>query len=270
MMARFERGQATTELTVSIIVAIPLILMTASLAKVADVNSSLVQAARYSAWEKAMVPNTLKTDEQIGGEIQARLLSAPESTLHSQNPTSIDAQNPYWRGWGTPDGDDSRYFTAGTDDLSISITDSAPPGAGTQWYDVGTRIGNAMGEFVGGRLDLNENGFYKATVSANIRSDRYLMDTNNSSNCAGHSDAVFVCARRDSAILADTWAAESPEQTAERVRKLMPIKVFDGILAGISDLSPLPLYEELGDLKNAPGYVEADAIPADRLGATAP
>lgn len=73
---RFNRGQATTEFIVALMVMLPIFLGIYYFARYSDVKHSAIQASRYTAFERSLDPfHRAKTDTQLKEEVRARFFT---------------------------------------------------------------------------------------------------------------------------------------------------------------------------------------------------
>jgi hypothetical protein len=76
--ARFQSGQAMTELVIAMLVALPLVLGVIYVGKYEDLKHSAIQASRYTAFERVYDPWAAhKSDQVLAEETRARFFTDP-------------------------------------------------------------------------------------------------------------------------------------------------------------------------------------------------
>jgi len=262
-----QKGNAITEFAVSLVVLVPMFLMIPMMGKVADMNSSTIQASRYAAWERTVSDTADKTDDELETELENRFFSKIDIGIQSNRGQLTDDQykNPLWRGYG-----DKRLLVSAQNDVSKSVQSGATPGnAAGSIETVMTRFAGAFGALSDNAdFDVNMNGLYDANVMTNVGSTTVgenKVGFEGDKNCAGETtNLVFTCIRRHNVILTDAWSSESSEQAENRTRSLVPMGIFSDITPFFEIIGSMPLLKEFGGFE--PGYVDSDVIPADRLG----
>jgi muconolactone delta-isomerase len=272
----YQAGQSLPEFAVGMLVLVPLFLGVMVIGKLSDTNAYVTQGARYQAWEKAVVPNTAKSAATLDKEAMNRLMTNESTLIRTQDDllTTTGYQKPLWRAHGNANNLSLRYV-ANTDAGSVTEVEAqaAPQGgSGSAIVSSLNHLNGLLSGAIDGVLDLNDESFYTATFSVDIRKDRYLGIPGESAGCAAQSTAIYMCASRSSSILADTWSAGSPDEVRDHTKKLVPMRMLGPITdllskaAGIGEVIGFNPVQDLQTLDDAPGYVVPDVVPADRLG----
>ncbi len=257
-----QDGSALTEFAVTMIVLVPMFLMVPMLGKIADMNSSTIQASRYAAWERTVTDQSDKSDAQLQQELENRFFTKIDIGIQTGRGqlTGQADQNPLWRGYGG-----KRLLVSAQDDVDGAMQQNGTPGsvAGIIEGVISTFAGAFGSLNSNADFDVNMNGLYRADVNANVGSND--MGFAGRQDCGGQdNDDVFTCIRRHNVILADGWSSENSEQAESRTRSLVPMGMFSEIQPVFDIVGSFPLTEEFGRFE--PGYVDSDVIAADRLG----
>ncbi|WP_416394999.1 hypothetical protein [Allohahella sp. A8] len=272
-----QSGQSLPEFAVGMVVLVPLFLGVSTIGKLADTNTSIVQGARYQAWEMAVVPNTGKSVLDLDKEAMNRAMTADGVLIRTGDPLLTDAgyQKPLWRAHGSADDKPFRYVANSESGSQTAMqVKSTPdhPASGTIQQGFG-ELADLLQTSVAGVLELETDTLYKATFNVDVRKDAFLGENGAAAGCETASTSVFMCASRTSAIFADTWSAANPQNVRNHTDNLVPMKLlapvgefiakFQEASSAFTDFDPVA---ELGKLEDAPGFVAADVVPEDRLG----
>lgn len=145
--------------------------------------------------------------------------------------------------------------------MALTLTQAPPPGNTPALLLSVLRPLQAVGGFLGGEFDLQQQGFAQAEVSLQGADLPGLPAPWNSAG---------LQARERAAVLGDSWAAASPQQVASRTAGLVPTGVLARQSAWLRPLLwPARLIEPaLGRL--CLGLIEPERLPIDRLSDAAP
>lgn len=264
---KIQKGNAMTEFVVLAMVMVPVMAFIPVLGKMSDTNQATIEAARYVAWERTVSDASQKSDSQIATEVSNRFFRRDSVAIESDQGLLDEEQfrNQFWSSGKDENGDSVSLINADENNLFVSTSNQSIPsntGAG-QLSDGISAIGSAMEGFIpGANWDLEANGFYVAEVGVNVASNRFLSS---GQDCSGQaSDAVSSCMNRRNAIFVDAWNSESPDQTKERVKALVPGGALEPVGDFMSNLGSMPLFKELGRMKGIFGDVKEDVLPLDR------
>lgn len=260
-----QKGSASTEFAVIASILITGVLSIPVLGKLGDVNQAAVQATRYVVWEK-----TIDGDESTASqkdEVTRRFFAHPDSRIKTEYDTDEGmVENIFWKSVSKTSGKAKSLIHEGTA-IDLTVENKEIPG-GTGASVLASSI-SAVGEAMEGIIpdadwDLEDKGFYVATISTEIASNSLVSDGVNCSGIA--SDKAVSCLKSKGAIFVDEWNAQSSGEVEDRVRALAPGGVFSSVGDALSLIGHVPMFEELRDLKGAFGHVDADILPPDRHG----
>ena len=265
-------GQALTEfLVIATFLLIPLMLIIPVVAGLLSQRQDVEVAARYAVWERTVwhqnAPSgpggagTVKTDEQVAGEIDARILSRDTQALSSDMTLQYELDPFALR---TPQGDallvDSSQGAANVARYAVqSASETEPEGL----VGVANQTIGAIGRFT--RFDLNRRGLFEASVSVDIVDLTGLFDL------AGlRFDQLRIS--RSSTLFAEAWTGGSKAHTEHQISGLLPQQFLDNgaVRAAQNFAGHQPFGEELGSRYLDFGHTDIDPMPAYRLGPVAP
>ena len=300
-----QRGQAMVEtLIAASLVLVPLFLAIPVLAKYLDIRSHLVQAARYTAWERTVwfggasaktmgftffgrtVGNVWdaneKTDGAIGAEIGARILS---NTGASDNFKSTDQTNGSFVGGQKPLWQDRRgQALLDYGDISQpTITNGPSPGLITTILGPIANVAALLSSFT-----VDTNAQYTSKVSLGIQQfgNNIGSGTNDLGGCPGCpvdflATGVTTAFSESSVLVANGWSANGPGSLIDNGTHPKAITVYNQIrgLTPTSLLNPPPgtfrdvlsvvqtlLSVFFPELSTLElGKIEVDKVPPDRL-----
>lgn len=268
-----HHGQALTEfLVVSVFLLIPLLLLIPVIAGLISQKQDVEIAARYAAWERTVWnrgprsgsggSDTVKTDEQIAREIDARIFAPDIEPVTSAvtAPTQLDALSyrPHdgqsmLSGRETADGTLARY----ADQRS---SESDPGGLA----GLSSETTSALGSFT--RFDLNDGGQIEATVSIDIVDLRPwfgLADVDLDQLRLTRSNRLFV----------EGWTGGAKRDVERTISGLLPQQFIDSSAArNIQEFAAFaPGAREIRSDWLQFGHVDIDPLPAYRVSSeTAP
>lgn len=241
-----HRGAAVTEFVVMLAVLAPLFVLVPIVGKISDMNQATIAASRYAAWER-----TVRNDNRVTADMHRRIygnIGAPVKTNRAVT-NRDDERNQLWRDAA------GNWLMRQQDAATRQVTEGTPRGVASLGSEVLARV-----------FDLNDQGLYRADVAVPVASIS-MAPFNRGSDCALQaSNQTFLCLRRWNVILGDTWNASGPNQVITRVRRSVPMSLFEPIsrILDVFASVPLPMFSELAGFE--PGYVAPDVIPGDRLG----
>ncbi len=259
---RRQRGGAMVEFTLAAVVLTPMLVLMPSLVKTADVNLASEQAARYGAWEQTVGG---KSGDQLATEINNRFYTKPTLGLQTQQGklSGDELQNRFWAGSGLS----QRLFTAGEDAMGAEVIEGDLGGKAAVVESAVSKLGAAIGSVVpDSEWDLGGGKLFTVDVGMEIENEIFVSEEHRGRNCSGQEEEAKACVSNRAAILTDTWGARGPEQTAQRVRSLVPGGALQPLGDIVSTAGVLPLFDELKHLDGAFGKVEPDILPSDRYG----
>jgi hypothetical protein len=100
-----QHGQAMTEFLIASLVLVPLFMGAVYLAKYSDIKHAAIQASRYASMDRAINPQSVKSNETIRQEAKVRFFTQQEArnagvlneSDKSFNPDKEKSQIAYWR-----------------------------------------------------------------------------------------------------------------------------------------------------------------------------
>ena len=258
-----QRGQALPEFIPLAIVLVPIFLLIPFLGKLADMNQTTIQAARYGAWERTVTTGFDKTDAQIQNEARVRFFGTNKVYIRTGDaPPNNAPDNQYSVLWRDQTGGRmlAKFTSVNASMANGNIPNvllSAPTALMLRTLDL---LQNQS------RSDVPNNGFYNSVFSIDVAPNR-LPGFDRGTNCAGaaNSTSAFSCIRRNNVILADGWDSGTSAMVTSRVQRMLLTNIFAGPVSGLASVAGWVL-PELREFK--PGYVEPDVLPADRIGNT--
>ena len=267
MFIRYQRGSAMTEFVILAGVMVPAAIAIPMLGKIADANHETIEASRYVAWERTILDESQKSDEELAIEVRNRFFMDQDLMIETDQEALAgeEFENPFW---SYQDGEETAGLVNYDEDaITVETQNTAMPnstGAGIISRGVAT-VGSIMENFVAdSEWDLEPNGLYIATVNMQLNSN--TLTEGDAGNCSEANEDIYSCVSKLTAIFVDGWDAGSPDQTADRVRTLVPGGAFRDIGNAIAFIGNIPLFEELADLEDAFGHVDPDVLPPDRHG----
>lgn len=268
-------GQALTELSVSLLILVPLFLLVPLLGKYIDMKHSTVQAARYTSWERTAWYEArpkdsaapVKDAKRIEKEVAQRLFSKGDLTIKSNDSRTWQA-NPLWQAHTRTallkEFADIRP-TQGNENDTPSIS-----------YDI-IRIYNKsvntvlwpirqLEKVVG--LNVIPSGFASIAHSTKAYYSPVIeIDVNNILNFEVF-DGIDLTLYGQSALLTDGWTAQAASrsnQFKKRVEDLVPSVLFRPVMDPIKAIATyrLPVFgvafaPELQGLDF--GYVDTEPV----------
>ena len=264
-VSRRHRGQALTEfLIVTTFLLIPLMLLIPVIAGLISMKQDVELAARYAVWERTVwnrtTPangraDTVKSDEQIAREIDARIFSG-DGGLARAAPTDATGWDPMSV---RPHDGTSIFVERDGRRAAVDGRESAPRGvAGLTGDAVG-----AFGRFT--RFDLNTRGQFDATVSVDVvdLSAWFGLPT-------VALDSLRL--RRSSRLFVDGWTGGPRADVERQVSGLLPQQFLDNAaVRNVQDFSAFaPGAREIRSDWLRFGHVDIDPLPAYRLGPREP
>ncbi len=280
-----QNGQAMTEfVVVAAFVLIPMLLLVPILGKHIDIKHKSIQAARYEAWEYTAwnkgnsnrtradrfpasrflgygsnpIPEKNYTELKI--EANKRFYSAPGSVIKRDDLTKTSfTVNPLWEDHrGTP-------LLDGFDTGKIVLEQNTPDATGIVTGFVGA-VGD-ISRFLSGLLatvsiqagftQIDMKGKFVGRSKATMQGLRWAADSYENEQNFEHQAAVMSSA----------WSAGGKKHTEYQVRGLVASSLLDiEAINPIRDVLAVVLISpELQSEWLKFGFVQADAVPADRL-----
>ncbi len=261
-----QRGQAVVEMAVLLAVLLPMIVMVPVMAKIADVNHTTIQAARYVAWERTVAPPRVKSGRRLRREVRVRFFNLRDAAITDDLEDRRSEQDPKWYLVGGP----GRHVVVSSD-VKTRIDEQPAPGrvAGAVDAVVGRLSEAVAGLGADVSWDLDSDGLFVGRVSADVLASMPFYDVvGRRPDCRGRSqERVFACITQSSAILADGWGASSPEQAARRVKAFVPTALL-GFVRHLNEKVgrlgiDLTQWTDLARFE--PGFVNTEVVPSDRL-----
>jgi len=241
-------GQAMTEFVVGTTLFLtPLFLIIPLLGKYADMKASVIQAARYVAWERTVWyggdassdawPGNTRTDAEIKTNIP---------TLFFNDPTTND---PRWH-------DRVGVSMMSSSDLSSSYKDT--PGTVNDALSFLIDITSTLGSFT-----LEMKGLYTGTATVTTAPITPISQGLGNPGAIETWNNLNLAITDSNVILVNSWNANGADHVKKMTQGLTPTSILDnaGVRAGLDVLGVF--MPEL--FKFEPGKIEPDEVPDDRL-----
>lgn len=266
------RGQALTEfLIVATFLLMPLLLLIPVIAGLISQKQDVEIAARYAAWERTAWyreasrssggSDTVKTDEQIAREIDARIFSADIEPVTSPagEPSRLDALSyrPHdgqsmLSGRGTTSGALTQY-------ADQHSSDSTPGGLA----GLSTETASVLGSFT--RFDLSDRGQIDAIVSLDIVDLRPWFGL-------AEVDLDALRLTRRNRLFVETWTGGAKYDVERTISGLLPQQFIDSSAArNTQDFAAFaPSAREVRSDWLQFGHVDIDPLPEYRVSSETP
>jgi hypothetical protein len=294
---RHNGGQAATEfLIAAAFVLVPLFVVIPLIGKYIDIRHSLIQQARYEAWEYTV---WYGPDETImsGGKASQRADQKAWQTTRNEG-RAYFFTDPHLASYGIPDPevvDNSIWVDHHGQSLFVNSdstisgsqkeADSPDPTAGiidtvlsgiswitTNYGSLLRHIDSNAGEFDA----IYTKGYYQTSPTVSVRSVEMVLPETGLSHNQDYSLQQPLVLYSKAAVLSNYWNAGSRDQAVQEAKGL----VFSGILEPVSDLvngvldyiqeginfaeKVLPVDIKLPMMPKF-GYVKEDLIPYEHL-----
>lgn len=255
-----QAGQALPEFIPLAIVLVPIFLLIPFLGKLADMNQTSIQAARYGAWERTVTSEFNKNDAQIQNEARKRFFGTNRVYIQTGDvPQEQDNQHSVlWR-----DQSGRRMLNQFTSANAQLPDRTIPSGV----LNGGVRAMRTTLDITGrrDRWSVTDRGFYRSEFAVDVATNR-LSGFDRGVNCAGQQNNAdtYTCIRRHNVILADGWNSGTREMVTRRVERMLLTNAAAVPMARLSSLAGW-MFPELRLLEL--GYVAPDVLPPDRIGA---
>ncbi len=253
-----QRGGALIEFVYLTLVMVPLFFALPMIGKLIDLKQKTIQASRYSAWEATVYPSGANSN--MPTSVKERFFGDDDNVLvsHSAEPGSNslwgeDASIPRGEWWNRTDIEIDEASVIGVP----YERNFASPGTGFEIGTQASRSGEILDSVSGNEWGLERNGFVRADVTLDIKSNEWL--TRAEGACGGEES--YTCLNASSVIMSDGWSASSDDQARRRIRSLTPASILEPIGDALSQLGHLPVLDELDGLKNAFGHVDMNVLP---------
>jgi len=250
-----QLGQAMVEMVVISLLTISLFLGIWYIGKFHDIQSTTIQAARYSAWERT-ARGAGYTDTTLQSQTRARLFS------WNQNAYSASDGLPNGRAWGAQnamwlDHASDQHLIAAPADVTVGTVSGPLPGrAASTVAGAFAQLDNKLATLTSGE-PLPRGGAFTGTVKVKLANITAL---------GAPMNALNLTLTETSMIVADNWDAGSPAQAAARTRSFTPSGVLRAVDGSIGTVikSALALIEPSFNNFH-PGQICPDVVPSDRL-----
>lgn len=245
------RGQAVTEFLVATAALVPLFAGVVVIGRLEDLRTHALQSSRYGAFARGFGASSV----DVESEIRVRFFAEPDTPLVATDATRggrADVQaNAHWN-------DALRHpaaFIERPDDIVVAATEGAAPGTAARALDSAASAADRLSAIAGGRFDVERRGYHAVEVRARLAELPSLLTP---------APLTLTATAR---VFGGDWSSSGPTQTAARATALAPATIIRRIAPVLRPLEwALVLLEPaFGDL--CLGRVDAELVPADRLGA---
>ena len=284
-----QKGAALAEFAVAAgFVFVPLMILTMLMGKQIQAKHHYEQALRYAAWERTVwfsqqpkhrppgVVVPVKSDVEIGREVQARMLSDRNALIKSNHRTGQVAEqlDPilYWNEHSSqtykPRLTKVQQSANAEYVKNVEVNEKMPGAAGR---GVDTVINNLE------RLtsfSVETKGLYRSKVTMDLTDIDWIKEFKSAQGQAldlrvDRSVQNNVSDKpRQLMLLADGWNMGGPEATKSQVKSLVLTSLLDNaaIRTAQSIAGWIPFAKELGPNYLELGKVDPDVVPSHRLG----
>jgi len=262
-------GQAMTEFVIgSVLFALPMLLLIPLVGKYLDMRATVVQAARYVAWERTVFyggtsasvswPANDKDGGTIQNEVRQRLFSEGTSIAGGDGAAGAWGGSGIKSNWYNRDGS---AMLASYNDVGQSISNDDTPNIASDLLSLIVTVTDAIGSFT-----LETKGLYTGSVSLGVTTQP--INNSLSFDSASAFDPGTLTFSESNVILANGWDAGGASHVKTQTQGLAPTSIFatdpvktifdvvKGVLAAAST-------QELWNLDL--GKIEPDVVPPDRL-----
>ncbi len=284
-----QKGAALAEFAVAAgFVFVPLMILTMLMGKQIQAKHHYEQALRYAAWERTVwfaqqpkhrppgVIVPVKSDVEIGREVQARMLSDRSALIKSNQRTGQVAEKMdpilYWNEHSSQtykprlakvqQANNAEYVK------NVEVNEKMPGAAGR---GVDTVINNLE------RLtsfSVETKGLYRSKVTMDLTDIDWIKEFKSAQGQAldlrvDRSVQNNVSDKpRQLMLLADGWNMGGPDSTKSQVKSLVLTSLLDNaaIRTAQSIAGWIPFAKELGPNYLELGKVDPDVVPSHRLG----
>lgn len=294
---RRARGQAMMEFLIALIALVPLFLLIAMLGKYLDIKSTIVQGARYAAWERTVwygdsndSRSNSKSTATLQNELRERLFSDTATTVQADDGATREAPraavNANWN-----DYSNKAILLPVYTGTTGATTNRGDPGALGKGLDVlllALNTVGTVGSFGTSSFGPNTHGLYTAQLQVKLNQPPQVVrglrgmgawtdPAKDSKDAKDAKDAPLVFGAGSgpnygsNVLLADAWSAGGPESAGDRasvhnqVSGLVPTSWAAGRVA----MEALALKPSVDGISAAgvamdPGKIAPDVIPPDR------
>jgi hypothetical protein len=276
LRARAERGQALTELLVSALAMVPLLLALGLLAKYLDLRHAGVSAARYLAFECTVQPDLCAAEDSDGTlahDVRRRFFDAPSQPIASTDaPADLAAAATGEAFWF-----DRRHqpLLERFGDVTITLRALSFDAAASAVRSTGERVfpgaAAALADAGPARFGLDPDaGLHAADVSVRVASNRRPLEW------VQRLLPIPATMRATTAVLADAWTASGPygpdptsvEARIHEGRRLPALEAaIDAAYLPVRGLLTAAAALGLEPAADAFRYrdIDVDRVPPDRL-----
>lgn len=251
-----DSGQAATEFIIAaVFVLVPLFLIIPLIGKYIDIRHSLVQQARYEAWEYTVwfgpdekimhSPDYSDKDNWTGRkswqvtrqEAQNFFFNDP-SDLSYGTQAGFRKPNPLW-----VDHRGDSLFKKTLPEISGTQKEEATPDPTSGVFNTVLKsinwVTSVYGDLIstfdqdGGTFDaIYTNGFYSSHPTVNVRSVDMVLPTFDLATYENNKSSKYLTMEAQGAVISNYWNSGSTAQVINESKGL----VFSGILAPVGDL----------------------------------
>lgn len=247
--ARSSRGQALAEfITGATLFLIPVFLIIPLLGKYADMKGSVVQAARYNAWERTVWygQTASGSGDWEGNDKSESDIKSDMATRFFMNPLNSEL----WK-----DRAGSPMMASYS---NLVVNNDSPSTADTVLDFVVTAL-DMIGDF-----RLETKGYYAGTATLNTAA---ITPIGQVMERAGTQtwEALNLAVSDKSVILANGWSANGADHVKNQVKGLMPLGFFDNDVFNVLRWAMVVFTPEVVPTVLEAAKVEPDEVPPDRL-----
>ena len=281
-----EKGSAMVEFAILTGVLLPIGLGMAMIGKLSDLRQTNEQASRYATWEPTVYSrrHLSALDEAV---VDTRFFGSDSVLLNSSNsdngaeandPGANDSseaatENILWGSASRETGGMRELASVSRDEShSVSPNYEFDTGEAEVAHATGSAVailGSVFDELSGNSWGIVADGLLHAQTEVMVEPTSFIRAAGGGCSAASGNNGSSqndganqkVCLSSAGAILADGWSASGDEEVESRVRSLVPSSAAAVLGDALSELSIVPLFEELEGLEGAFGHVDVDVLP---------
>lgn len=270
----FSRGQALTEVLVSLVFFVPVFLLVPIIGKYLDIKQKTIEASRYAVWERSIWSDpgsswdnneNSKNDEAIALEVDRRFFGHLSQLITDKSAFAHNSvvENPMWTTIDTTvDVHSKKKQSNNTETKSLTLpilkgvnTGSKTLRAYTEIKEEKIPVSSIGVDQIARLMGVKVNDYVIATVSTPIK------------NYTVSDEDLFIQAK--SALLTNTWSAADEAKFKERVDELVwdePVNalVKTGNAIAVGGVIALGLYTD-GFGLSADASVDSTILPEHLL-----
>lgn len=254
-----QRGQAMVEMAIIAGFLVIVFLSIFYLGKFHDIQSTTIQAARYTAWERTVRPASY-SDTKLRDQTRARFFTWNDKAFTTadakKNGAAWGTQNALWYDHASV----QKRLVNKPDDILVRTTNSSLSGsAGKLITETMSKLSSGLSAITGGEK-LPTGGLYTGSISVKLANVAALPAPMN---------ALNLTLKENSTVLGDGWESSGPEQVAKRTAAYTPAAALKKVEFLLKPIKFIVSPFEPDFIEFKPGQICPDIVPSDRLSGSA-